>query len=562
MRTHLGPFQILEMVGRGGMGTVYRGLDPIIGRAVAVKVIRLVGYNDAEEQEWLKTRLFREARAAGSLCHPGIVTIYQVGEENDLAYIAMEFVDGPSLHDILAKEGPRDKAKLCRILLETAAALDYAHERGLVHRDIKPANIMVNATGATKVTDFGIAKTMLGQTATKTGMILGTPFYMSPEQIRGKVLDGRSDQFSLAVVAYEIFTGRKPFQAEQLTSVCYQIIHEEPLCPDRIDPRIGSETAAVIQRALSKNPDARYRTCVEFVTELTAAFDRAQKGRAQQDAITTEGMPPGPTGARPRRMGKAVLWFSIAVGTLIAGGWALLPQQAPVRPAESSPIPGKAAPPAETNRAPAPETARSGGDIPPGARHLSGRPATQKMERAELSERERRIAEKPPVSAEMARRDRPETMAIEGAAAPLPEQTAMPQPRQMHSARSIPPPERAVRKGMLVWTGYAASGDVLTITATHASKGSVSGTFPGRGASIAVHPAALTRNGLIVFTANPGHLRSPVVPTPHGRATFTFDPRHATDLTVFEAPHAQNDWGRLLIRVNRPLSACVIEWAH
>jgi serine/threonine protein kinase len=198
--TKLGPFQILEVIGRGGMGTVYRGIDPIIGRAVAVKIIRLVGYHDSDEQEWLRDRLFREARAAGSLCHPNIVTIYQVGEEQDLAYIAMEFVDGATLESVLVTEGAKDKAMLCRILCETAAALDYAHRRGLVHRDIKPTNIMLTGSGQTKVTDFGIAKTMLGQTATKTGMVLGTPFYMSPEQIRGTKLDGPSDQFALAAV--------------------------------------------------------------------------------------------------------------------------------------------------------------------------------------------------------------------------------------------------------------------------------------------------------------------------------------------------------------------------
>src|SRR6476469_8761579 len=147
------------------MGTVYRGIDPILGRPVAIKVIRLLGYNDNEEQAWLRDRLFREARAAGSLCHPSIVTIYHVGEEQDVAYIAMEFVDGPNLQQIMAAEGPKDKTMLCRILVEAAAALDYAHKRGLVHRDIKPANIMVTAAGMTKVTDFGIAKTSLGQTA-------------------------------------------------------------------------------------------------------------------------------------------------------------------------------------------------------------------------------------------------------------------------------------------------------------------------------------------------------------------------------------------------------------
>ncbi len=333
MLTKLGPFEILEVIGRGGMGTVYRGIDPIIGRPVAIKVIRLLGYNDNEEQEWLRDRLFREARAAGSLCHPGIVTIYHVGEEQDVAYIAMEFVDGQNLQQIIAAQGTRNKPMLCQVLLETAAALDYAHKRGLVHRDIKPANIMVTASGVTKVTDFGIAKTNLGQTATKTGMILGTPFYMSPEQIRGKALDGRSDQFALAVIAYEIVTGRKPFESEQMTSVCYQIIHEEPLSPEDVNPGVGGELAAVIKRGLAKEADLRYPTCTAFAAALLAAVREPEeretvafKVAAPSPVSTPADIPPPPASrpvVAPRRKARRqpMILALVALGVVIAAIW-------------------------------------------------------------------------------------------------------------------------------------------------------------------------------------------------------------------------------------------------
>ena len=273
------------------MGTVYRAVDPIIGRPVAVKVIRMLGYNDGDEQTWLRARLFQEARAAGSLCHSSIVTIYQVGEDHDVAYIAMEFVDGPTLAEIMMRPGPPDLGMLCRILNESAAALDFAHRRGVVHRDIKPANIMTTASGATKVTDFGIAKTMLGQTATKTGLVLGTPFYMSPEQIRGNPLDGRSDQFALAAIAYEIFTGRRPFQADQMTSVCYQVLHEEPISPEDLNPEISGQMAGVIKRGLAKDSEARYATCTEFTQALTTGYLTEFKRHTAESTVAPSLLP-------------------------------------------------------------------------------------------------------------------------------------------------------------------------------------------------------------------------------------------------------------------------------
>ncbi len=224
----IGRYKIEAELGRGAMGVVFRALDPAIGRTVAIKTIRLPDFADPAEHDRLRNRLLHEARSAGVLSHPGIVTIYDVAEADDLAYIAMEFVNGPTLEEVLSHAQPPDAATIFRVLRETAAALDYAHKKGIVHRDIKPANIMIHEDGTVKITDFGVAKIPASQLATQAGMVLGTPCYMSPEQALGKPVDGRSDQFSLAVIAFEMLTGEKPFDSDQLAAVVYKIAHESP----------------------------------------------------------------------------------------------------------------------------------------------------------------------------------------------------------------------------------------------------------------------------------------------------------------------------------------------
>src|SRR5882724_8804673 len=199
----IGRYKIVRELGRGAMGVVYHAIDPNIGRPVAIKTIQLGGNRTPEEQERLRERLFREARSAGILSHPGIVTIYDVEQQGDLAYIAMEYVDGPTLDQLLSSGQNTSSDQLFSILGQTAAALDYAHGKGIVHRDIKPANIMIAKDGTAKITDFGIAKVTASEQFTMTGAIVGTPHYMSPEQVQGQAVDGRSHQFSLAVITYE-----------------------------------------------------------------------------------------------------------------------------------------------------------------------------------------------------------------------------------------------------------------------------------------------------------------------------------------------------------------------
>jgi len=253
------------------MGVVYKALDPAIGRIVAIKSIRLTDLSSEQERERLRERLFREAQSAGILSHPGIVTIYDVAEENGMAYIFMEFVNGPPLEKMLLTEQTPDKETLLSIFRQTAAALDYAHRKGIVHRDIKPANIMIHEDGTAKVTDFGVAK-ILSHTMTLAGTMLGTPSYMSPEQIQGIEVNGRADQFSLGVIAYEVLTGEKPFAAEYLPTLLYKIVREDPVPPQRLNTTLGPQVETVLKKALAKEPQNRFESCVEFISALSGAF--------------------------------------------------------------------------------------------------------------------------------------------------------------------------------------------------------------------------------------------------------------------------------------------------
>ena len=271
----IGRYEVVSELGRGAMGVVYRAEDPAIGRTVAIKTIRLSDFSDPAENSRLRDRLFREAQSAGILSHPGIVTIYDIAEEGGFAYIFMEFVDGPTLEKILASENAPGPQEILNILRQVAAALDYAHRKGIVHRDIKPANIMIHEDGTPKIADFGVAK-MLSQNMTQAGAIMGTPNYMAPEQVQGKPVDGRADQFSLAVIAYEIITGERPFAAESLPTLLFKLVAEEPPLPHRLNPSLPKEVNPVILRAMSKSGEGRYSSCSEFIAALESAFENKQ----------------------------------------------------------------------------------------------------------------------------------------------------------------------------------------------------------------------------------------------------------------------------------------------
>ncbi|MBV8831283.1 MAG: serine/threonine protein kinase [Acidobacteriaceae bacterium] len=268
----VGRYQILEELGRGAMGVVYKALDPSIGRTVAIKTIRLSEFHDPAERQRVHDRLLREAQSAGVLSHPNIVTVYDVLEEPDAAHIFMEYVSGSSLGRMLQSGRLPDRALLMNYLRQVAEALDYAHRKGVVHRDIKPANIIISdeivgGIPLAKIADFGVAK-FISQEMTHSGTMIGTPNYMSPEQIQGLTVDARADQFSFAVVVYELLTGTKPFVADALPSLFYQICKEDPKPASEINPQLKANTNDALNRALAKNPEQRFPSCAEFVDAL------------------------------------------------------------------------------------------------------------------------------------------------------------------------------------------------------------------------------------------------------------------------------------------------------
>ena len=234
------------------MGVVYRALDPAIDRPLAIKIIRTHEFDSAEEVTEAGMRLTREASVVGRLSHPNIVALYQFGKEPDFDYIAMEFVPGASLDKLLKSGRQFRPPEVVDIVLQVAAALDHAHTNGVVHRDIKPANIIARPDGVVKVTDFGIAR-ISSQTITREGSSMGTPAYMAPEQIKGEKADARSDQFSLAIVAYQLFSGKLPFNADSDMALMLQIMNNEP-APLRDPPKADR----IIRRALANDPAKRF----------------------------------------------------------------------------------------------------------------------------------------------------------------------------------------------------------------------------------------------------------------------------------------------------------------
>ncbi|MEX2515813.1 MAG: CHASE2 domain-containing protein [Gammaproteobacteria bacterium] len=271
----LGRYEVEKELGKGAMGVVYLGRDPKINRVVAVKTLALSEEFEGDELEQVKSRFFREAETAGRLTHPNIVTIYDAGEEHDLAYIAMEFLSGHDMTVYTQLESLLPIRKVLEVTAMAADALDYAHGKNVVHRDIKPANIMFEPdTGAIKLTDFGIAR-ITDSSKTKTGMVLGTPSYMSPEQLSGKKVDGRSDIFSLGVMFYQLLTGKLPFRGESMATLMFKIANDPHPILSEVRPDIAGEAPcvmAIIDKALVKDPDQRYQRGSEMAADLRSCL--------------------------------------------------------------------------------------------------------------------------------------------------------------------------------------------------------------------------------------------------------------------------------------------------
>ena len=279
----VGRYEILDELGQGAMGMVYKARDPKINRLVAIKTIRFSDEFEDDRISDVKDRFFKEAELAGKLSHPSIISIYDVGEDYELTYMAMELLNGKDLEHYCQKDTLLPLSKVLRIVSETAAALDYAHQQGVIHRDIKPANIMVLENGDIKVTDFGIAKAV-SSSQTRTGIILGTPNYMSPEQINGRKIDGRSDIFSLGIVFFQLLTGELPFKGKTLTELFYQITQAKHPSPKEINPKVIRPCEQLIDRALAKDPADRFQNAGElarYVSILTQKIEQLRSKRQQ-----------------------------------------------------------------------------------------------------------------------------------------------------------------------------------------------------------------------------------------------------------------------------------------
>ena len=271
MISHLGRYEIVGELGQGAMGVVYKATDPLIDRIVAIKTITLSLAQ--EERDEYEARFYQEAKAAGRLSHPNIVTIYDVGRSGDIAYIAMEFLQGRELRDILNDDKILPVDQIMDIVAQVASGLAYAHEHGIVHRDVKPSNIMVGRDGHVKITDFGIARMASAAVRTQTGMVLGSPKYMSPEQVMGKLTDQRSDIFSLGVMLYEMLTGQPPFMGENVNAIMYQTLNAIPQPPSALNASVPDMLNFIVAKALAKDLDARYQNAKDFANDLRACRD-------------------------------------------------------------------------------------------------------------------------------------------------------------------------------------------------------------------------------------------------------------------------------------------------
>ena len=268
---NFGRYQVKQLLGQGAMGLVYLAEDPVIGREVAIKVIEVP---PGQNGPGLQARFEREFRSAGTLSHPNIVTIHDVGTEGDRTFIAMEYVRGESLEAMAASKSLLSLETVADLLDQICSGLDYAHERGIVHRDIKPANIIVTPDGRPKITDFGVAKVLDSGTVamTQEGAAIGTPSYMAPEQAKGSPVKGTADQFSVAVVAYRLLAGECPFMGESWSTIMYKIVHEDPIALNVLNRTIPAGVSAAVMKALGKDPTQRFPTCSAFAAAVRAAL--------------------------------------------------------------------------------------------------------------------------------------------------------------------------------------------------------------------------------------------------------------------------------------------------
>ncbi len=341
----LGKYEIVGTLGRGAMGTVYDGRDPVIERRVAIKTIPLNSAAEDAEAAAELARFKREAQAAGRLQHPNIVGVYDYGETEAVAYIVMEFVDGTSLKALLDRGERMAPPEVARIMQQVLAALQYSHERGVVHRDIKPANVMLTSAGMVKIADFGIAR-IESSSLTQAGTIMGTPAYMSPEQFMGQTVDARTDIYSAGVLLYQLLTGERPFEGS-LTAIMHKALNTVPPRPSEISVTSPAGLDAVVATAMAKRPEQRYQTAAAFAAALAEGLAAAPPVPDSDATLVVPAARPAPRAgtmakpsatpaparpAAPSRSRMPVLAGAgvVIVGAAIAAGYlALRPGPAP-----------------------------------------------------------------------------------------------------------------------------------------------------------------------------------------------------------------------------------------
>jgi serine/threonine-protein kinase len=298
MTDMLGKYELKGVLGKGAMGTVYEGFDPIIARRVAIKTVRLPDADDEEAQEEL-ARFKREAQAAGRLTHPNIVAVFDYGETPEIAFIVMEYVDGGTLKGVLDKGERFQVAEAVRVMEGVMAGLQFSHDRGVVHRDIKPANIMLTKGGEVKIADFGIAR-IESSSMTQAGTMLGTPSYMSPEQFMGQTVDSRTDLYSSGVMLYQLLTGEKPFEGG-LTAIMHKVLNTEPPPPSALSVTVTPAMDAVVRKAMAKRPEDRFTTANEFAAALRDALNGKSEGTGKFSLATDDFGDGEATMVAPRR---------------------------------------------------------------------------------------------------------------------------------------------------------------------------------------------------------------------------------------------------------------------
>ncbi|HYS78089.1 MAG TPA: serine/threonine-protein kinase, partial [Candidatus Dormibacteraeota bacterium] len=334
--SRIGRYTIVETLGQGGMGKVYLARDPVIGRNVALKVITIRPDLSEEEAGQYRERFLREAQAAGALIHPNIVAVHDIGQDasSGSPYIVMEHVPGQDLKKVILSRAPLPAADAVGVVVQIAAALDYAHRRGIVHRDIKPANVLITAQGRVKITDFGVAR-LPGSDLTRSDQFVGSPGFMSPEQLKGAPVDGRADLFSLGVIFYQLLTGKAPFEGESVSEVLYRISSQPSEPPSEAHADVSPDFDAILEKALAKDPADRFQTGQEMAGALRSMTHEIEEasgqerapGHAGESAAAEDGgaatfvLSPWFALNSPWRLGALVVFLMLA---LVGVNWAIV----------------------------------------------------------------------------------------------------------------------------------------------------------------------------------------------------------------------------------------------